>query len=232
MRQIVGKMNLFYAIPILLLIILQLKRRDYYNPYDEELSNSSYYDASFVRKEKFTDEICAMLNEMSGYKRLIKNFYFEREIREGSKRRRKTRFVKELAEILLIHESGIFVINSQNLEGSIRGNEAGRYWIQSFRDGWFLGCRNYIVNPFMENKPVMDAMRWHCRDMPKLPFYSLAVFGKKGILETEGYMDENKWAVSIQSFPVVISDIMRQKRKFLRPEEVELVYDRLMKIKK
>lgn len=221
-------MNIIYGLFMISVIVYLIKRKEVYNPYEEELSGSGYYESSFVRKETCTEEICTCLDEIAGYKRLLRDFSFEREILVGRKRRKKTRIVREKGEILMIHEAGIFVITSANLPGNIRGNVAGRYWIQSFQDGFACACRNFIANPFMENKKIADIVRWQCRDIPKLPFYSLAVFGRKGYLETEGCMEENKWSVSMQAFPMVIADIMRHRRKFLKPEEVELVYERLM----
>ena len=63
--------------------------------------------------------------------------------------------------------------------------------------------------------------------MPALPCYSLAVFGPKGILLTSGSLGENRWAVTLTDFPGLMADIMRHNRLYLKPEQVELIYERL-----
>lgn len=203
---------------VTLVLIWFYRKKAVYNPYEEALSHSSYYEVSYCRGETCTGEVCRILGEIAGHRRLVRDFRLPEE-RTGR---------KEEGPVLLIHESGIYVISSRNLEGSIRGNLSGRYWIQSFRDGWLFSCRNYIYNPFLENKRSLDAIRWRCRDMPKLPYYSIAVFGSKGFLETEGYMGENRWSLPLSGLAGTAAEIMRRNRRFLKPAEVELIYERLV----
>ncbi len=223
-------MDFLYLMLMGIATVWLIRKKDIYNPYEEALGNSGYHEASLLPKATCTEEICRLLEEISGKRRLIRDFVYQREILVGRKRRKKARIVTERGEILLIHEAGIFFITSADLEGNIRGNARGRYWIQSFRDGYVMPCRNYISNPFLENKKLADVIRWQCRDRSKLPFYYFAVFGRSGLLETEGEMEENKWALSIRNFPTVIAEVMRRKRKYLNAEEVEEVYRRIMEI--
>ena len=201
---------------ICLLVLWHYRKRMVYNPYDEKFSHSSYHEAAFGRKERCTEEVCRILQETAGEKRLLRNCLLSGNGEE-----------KTEAEVLLIHESGIYVISSGNLEGAIRGNITGRYWIQSFRDGWLFPCRNFFYNPFLQNKRSLDVIQWSCRDMPGLPCYSLAVFGNRGYLETAGYMGDNRWAVPLQVLSVTVAQIMRHNRRFLRPAQISLISERL-----
>ena len=201
---------------VCLLVLWHYRKRMVYNPYDEKLSHSSYHEAAFGGKERCTQEVCRILRETAGARRLLTNCSLTGD---GEK--------KAEAEVLLIHESGIYVISSGNLEGVIRGNVMGRYWVQSFRDGWLFPCRNFFYNPFLQNKRSLDVVQWSCRDMPGLPCYSVAVFGNRGYLETAGYMGDNRWAVPLQALSVTIAWIMRQNRRFLRPAQIEQICERL-----
>ncbi len=203
------------VILLFLLVLWHYRKRMVYNPYDEKLSHSSYYEASFAGRQVCTEEIYRIFQETAGHKRLLRNC---RLGEDGG----------EEAEVLLIHESGIYVASSGNMEGTIRGSATGRYWTQSFREGWLFPCRNYFYNPFLYNKRSLDVIQWMCRDMPKLPCYSMAVFGNKGRLETAGYMGDNRWAIPLRTLSVTVANIMRHNRKFLLPAQVELIYERLM----
>lgn len=124
---------------LILLFIYMYKKRSSYNPYDVKYSHSSYYDCSFTKRETCTEEILDILRPVAGYKRILTDLCLTDELgRTGG------------ADVVMIHESGIYVIYSGNFPGVISGNPEGRYWIQSFREGWFLSCRNYLYNPFLE----------------------------------------------------------------------------------
>lgn len=162
---------------LILIFIWFYKKRTSYNPYDISLSHSSYYECAFCREEKCTEEVLRILEPVAGHKRILKNVFLQGE-KDG----------RAGADVVMIHESGIYVIHSANLEGVIAGNPQGRYWKQTFREGWLLACRNYLYNPFLENKKILDVMQWEFRDMPWLPYYSFAVFGNRGVLLTSGWM--------------------------------------------
>ena len=149
---------------LILIFIWFYKKRTSYNPYDISLSHSSYYECAFCREEKCTEEVLRILEPVAGHKRILKNVFLQGE-KDG----------RAGADVVMIHESGIYVIHSANLEGVIAGNPQGRYWKQTFREGWLLACRNYLYNPFLENKKILDVMQWEFRDMPWLPYYSFAV---------------------------------------------------------
>jgi len=125
---------------LILIFIWFYKKRTSYNPYDISLSHSSYYECAFCREEKCTEEVLRILEPVAGHKRILKNVFLQGE-KDG----------RAGADVVMIHESGIYVIHSANLEGVIAGNPQGRYWKQTFREGWLLACRNYLYNPFLEN---------------------------------------------------------------------------------
>ena len=202
------------AVILLFLFLWLYLKRSAYNPYDGKYSHSSYYDCTFTGPEKCTERILSVIRQAAGTSRLVPASRLTGDRGERG------------ADLLLIHESGIYALTSADLSGAISGNPAGRYWIQSFRSR-FPACRNFFYSPFLINKRSLDLVQWECRDMPSLPCYSLAVFGPKGILLTSGGLGENRWAVTLTDFPGLMADIMRHNRRYLRPEQVELIYERL-----
>ena len=200
---------------VLLLIFLWFyRKKSSYNPYDVRYSHSSYYDCTFSGPEKCTDRISGVIRLTAGCGRLIPAELLS--VQQGQKG----------ADLLFVHESGIYAFTSADLAGAISGKPSGRYWIQSFRDR-FPACRNYLYSPFLVNKRSLDLVQWECRDMPAIPCYSIAVFGPKGILLTSGSLGENRWAVTLAELPLLMADITRRSRRFLKPEQVELIRERL-----
>ena len=82
-------MSFLYGVVLLVTIVWLLKKKEVYNPYDESLSGSGYFQSAYIQKEACTDEIYQVLCQLSGYKKIIKNFVFEREVLQGRKKKRK-----------------------------------------------------------------------------------------------------------------------------------------------
>ena len=93
---------------LILIFIWFYKKRTSYNPYDISLSHSSYYECAFCREEKCTEEVLRILEPVAGHKRILKNVFLQGE-KDG----------RAGADVVMIHESGIYVIHSANLEGVI-----------------------------------------------------------------------------------------------------------------
>ena len=167
-------------------------------------------------EEKCTEEVLRILEPVAGHKRILKNVFLQGE-KDG----------RAGADVVMIHESGIYVIHSANLEGVIAGNPQGRYWKQTFREGWLLACRNYLYNPFLENKKILDVMQWEFRDMPWLPYYSFAVFGNRGVLLTSGWMGENCFSLPVHALSSAVADVFRHNRRFLKEQDIERIYERM-----
>ena len=206
---------MIYILFLILIFIWFYKKRTSYNPYDISLSHSSYYECAFCREEKCTEEVLRILEPVAGHKRILKNVFLQGE-KDG----------RAGADVVMIHESGIYVIHSANLEGVIAGNPQGRYWKQTFREGWLLACRNYLYNPFLENKKILDVMQWEFRDMPWLPYY-FAVFGNRGVLLTSGWMGENCFSLPVHALSSAVADVFRHNRRFLKEQDIERIYERM-----
>ncbi len=216
---------------LLLLFIWQYRKNRSYNPYEEAYSHSSYHDAAFCRQSGCVSQVRRILAEAAGEGGLLEGNGFQsvREAKPGSKRQpgRGQQPAESGAELLLIHESGIYAFSTYQLEGSIAGNPAGRYWEQVFYHGWQPAVRNYFYNPFLRNKRSLDAVRWALRDMPGVPLFSFAVFGPEGELWTQGELGDGCWAVTLHGLGGAVAGIMRRNRRFLKPGQVEEIRARL-----
>ena len=107
------------AVILLFLFIWLYRKKSTYNPYDVKYSHSSYYDCTFTGPEKCTERIRSAILQMAGYCRLLPASRLSGQEGQAG------------ADLLLIHESGIYAVTSADLAGSISGNPSGRYWIQS-----------------------------------------------------------------------------------------------------
>ncbi len=100
------------------------------------------------------------LKEMPGEKRILTNCYIPKD--DGT--------TTEL-DIVMIHETGIYVIESKNFSGWIFGRDTDTHWTHTFPNG----KKYQFYNPILQNKYHIK----HLRNIigNDLYYYSFVVFG-------------------------------------------------------
>ena len=103
-----------------------------------------------------------VLKNISGYSYYLSNIYVPY--------RGKTSEI----DVLLIHEKGIFVIESKNYSGWIFGNESYTNWTQCLKGG----NKNQFYNPISQNKTHINALSNYLR-LNRDCFVSYIVFSER-----------------------------------------------------
>ena len=103
--------------------------------------------------------------KLSGCKAMLPNCYLPTENGDVTE-----------VDLILIHESGIYVIESKNYSGWIFGSENQRYWTQSFSDGKGGSQKYKFYNPIWQNDTHIKALQWVLGDT-RVNIYSYIVFG-------------------------------------------------------
>lgn len=109
----------------------------YKNSSYRKTTGYSYFKARFDRGfygEYLSYEI---LNKLPGNKRIFTNIYLPKENGETTE-----------IDMVMLHERGIFVIESKNYSGWIFGDEKSKYWMQSFKNG----RKERFYNPIWQNQ--------------------------------------------------------------------------------
>ena len=106
------------------------------------------------------------LRPLKGYKRFLFNCYIPRP--DGSTTE---------VDMILLHESGIYVLESKNFRGRIFGNEDQRRWVQSIPLGKGRVHNSYFFNPVRQNQAHLRGLKQYLQNGRRLPFFSYVVFG-------------------------------------------------------
>ena len=104
------------------------------------------------------------LVKLSGVHRLVANTYIPNG-RGGTTE----------IDLLFIHETGIYVIESKNYSGWIFGKESDRYWTQQFPNGQ----KKRFLNPVLQNKGHINALKKLLSDIDENLIYSTIVFSQR-----------------------------------------------------
>jgi hypothetical protein len=77
-------------------------------------------------------------------------------------------------DVLLLHETGVYVFESKNLSGNIYGNADKPHWLRYRKNGE----KNFIPNPIKQNEGHVNYLRDFLKqDKYKFRVFSLIVFG-------------------------------------------------------
>lgn len=117
------------------------------------------------RGQRGEEKVYDTLEKLDGHKAMIRNCYLPTQRGDTTE-----------VDLVLIHESGIYVIESKNYSGWIFGSENQRYWTQSFSDGKGGSQKYKFYNPIWQNDTHIKALQWVLGDT-QVNIYSYIVFG-------------------------------------------------------
>ena len=200
----------------LLLVLIYLYRHHLYNKLDRrKLSHSSYYDVTFGGEQKCSDEVVRILRDVGGYKKIVVNWHY---VENGE---------PACADVILLHETGIYVAEAKDYQGWVSGNPEDEYWVQTLCGSQLTSYKNYFYNPLLKNSACIRALQKELPDMKWLPFFSLAIFGNACELENAGLSDNTSKIILVRQLSYTIYGMVRSARKFLAPQVIDEIYDRL-----
>ena len=155
----------------LALIVLIIRVGYYYFRNFDHYKQSDYYKSTHygywkVRFDKgLTGEYLTYrkLLQLKGYKRFLFNCYIPKAGED-----------KTEIDLVLLHESGIYVMESKNYSGWIYGTETQKYWTQTLPGNQ----KRSFYNPIKQN---IGHIKWMQTDLrlPENLFYSYIVFSER-----------------------------------------------------
>jgi len=94
-------------------------------------------------------------------------------------------------DLLMIHDTGLYVVESKNYSGWIFGDENQKEWTQCLAGG----KKNKFYNPVWQNKGHMDALKAFFKDCDDLPIFSLIVFSERCELKKVTFAAPNTFVI-------------------------------------
>lgn len=125
-------------------------------------------------------------------------------------------------DMIMIHRTGIYVIESKNYSGWIFGNESDQMWTQSLAEGE-KSRKERFYNPVRQNAS-------HIRYLSELlkvegsVFYSLIVFSKRCELKSVTTEVSRISVVKRNNLKSTLSNIVKNRSVLLSDEETDRIY--------
>ena len=141
-----------------------------------QYTNSSYQAASGNRFFRLIFDqgvlgefrIYALAERLVGNRRVLTNLYIPKA--DGA--------TTEI-DLVILHATGIYVIESKNYGGWIFGSETSKNWTQT----WKVGARFKFLNPIWQNKGHLKALQEHLNGIYPHCYFSVIVFGNRAQLK-------------------------------------------------
>lgn len=139
-------------------------------------TNSSYQAASGNRFLRLIFDqgvlgefrIYALAERLVGNRRVLTNLYIPKA--DGA--------TTEI-DLVILHATGIYVIESKNYGGWIFGSETSKNWTQT----WKGGARFKFLNPIWQNKGHLKALQENLNGIYPHCYFSVIVFGNRAQLK-------------------------------------------------
>ena len=131
-------------------------------------------------------------------------------------------------DLLLIHESGIYVFENKNYSGWIFGDEYKDYWTQTLNGGRRGVDKNKFYNPIKQNRSHVRNLRNYLQiPEEKLPIHSIVVFGDSCEFKNLTLSGSTP-VIYLKDVTKVVSEIVSKDFPVLSAQEVIGIYEKLL----
>ncbi len=154
-----------------------------------------------------------ILESLSGYKKITVNTYIPKKNGETTE-----------VDLICVHETGIYCIESKNYSGWIFGDEKSQYWTQSLKGG----MKNRFFNPIMQNEGHIKHLKEFLSADYSGEFYSVIVFSQRCDLKK---IKMNSKDILLMRRPFLKRHMSRaivKRNQILSNLKVDSIYDKLI----
>lgn len=201
-------------IALILIYVIRSKkyqRTEYYNqtknPFFKILSDPGL-------EGEYLTYLC--LSKLDGRKKFLFNVYLPKDNNETTE-----------IDVIMLHESGIYVFESKNYSGWIFGSEFQQNWTQTLRGSHRNAHKEHFLNPIIQNKVHIKWLRQQLSDN-SLPIYSYIVFGKNCELKHIELKTNEQSVLNIKNLYDEINKNVKAIGIKLTKEQIESIYSKLV----
>ena len=156
------------------------------------------------------------LKTLEGYKRFLFNVYLPKENGETTE-----------IDVILLHETGIYVFESKNYSGWIFGTETQQYWTQTLPVGKGKSQKTKFFNPIIQNKVHLKWLQQFLGAESQLPFYSYIVFSDRCTLKEITLTSGSHFVINRYNILTAVQSNVVRVGKQLEQKEVDRLYEKL-----
>ena len=151
------------------------------------------------------------LNQIAGYKKYLFNCYIPKE--DGN--------TTEI-DVILLHESGIYVFESKNYSGWIFGNANSKMWTQTLESG----DKNQFYNPIWQNQSHINYLKQYLGE--DIQTISIIVFSDRCELKSISYNQHDFGICNRKKLPRIMKQAWDFYPDTLTQADIDDIYNYLL----
>lgn len=117
---------------------------------------------------------------------------------------------------IVVSRYGVFVIETKNYKGIIKGSEDSEYWMQILS-----GQKNFFYNPIKQNSTHCKAVYKYTKQYDKLPVISIIAFSKESNVQVSSETE-------VVKFSRLNKTIRSYRRKRITKKAMLSIYERIV----
>ncbi len=186
------------------------KKTDYYDQ-----THKSFWSMQFDKGSQGEYLIWDSLQQLPGYKKFLFNCYLPKRNGESTE-----------VDLILLHESGIYVFESKNYSGWIFGTETQQYWTQSLPGRYGQAHKVKFFNPILQNQAHLKWLGEYL-GIDSHFFYSCIVSGDECTLKDITLTSGRHYVTNRSNLFAAISSHIQLSITKLSPEQIDSLYAKL-----
>lgn len=130
-------------------------------------------------------------------------------------------------DMILLHESGVYVLESKNYSGWIFGTEAQKQWTQTLPVGKGKIRKEHFLNPIIQNKVHLKWIQTYLKDFESLIFYSYIVFSRRCELKNITLTSGNHFVIKRENLLKAVANNVAASNTRMTKSLIDEVYEKL-----
>lgn len=187
--------------------------------HNPEIKSNYFKETGYTERDLMADDgiygeylTYEYLYKSPGYSKTLCNLYIERA----------NSYISEI-DLVFIHETGIYVIESKNYSGWIYGRDKDQYWTQVLKNGE----KFRFYNPIKQNATHLDAVLEVLYALTDKFLFNIVVFSERCELKSVTYDNLNTSVINRDVLPLFMRYENLNSPKHLSKKEIDLLYDML-----
>ncbi len=204
-----------FLVIVLLSLLYIIQKKQYEKTEYYQQTQNPYRSVQFNKGRLGEFYIYKYLKSLAGYKRYLFNLYIPKNNGETTE-----------LDVVLLHESGIYVFESKNYSGWIFGTESQQYWTQTLPVGRGGSQKNQFYNPILQNKGHLKWIQIFLEDQT-LPFYSYIVFSDRCTLKNITLTSAKHYVINRYNLLSAVQQNIAKTGIQLSPEKIDNLFEKL-----
>ena len=173
-----------------------------------------------LHKKKYLQEVGrkgeealeAQFASLSGYHKILSNVYIP-----------TARSTTEI-DLIMLHHTGIYVVENKSYSGWIFGSEENKYWLQTFPNGDKMN----FYNPILQNDGHIASLMKYLGRKDREHFHSIIIFSDRCTFKELHCRHTDAWLIHNRELKRTIRRAGRKTKYALTRSEIREIYKQLL----